>query len=114
MNSRWHSGGQCTVLAGGMGTRLGALTERTPKSLLPCGDRPIRTWLPREFVRFGVESFILLTGHLAEEIDMRVQEVRPSRRRYSRSAGPAVAARGAAARRTPNPTAATHAAPAGN
>ncbi len=64
---------QCVVLAGGMGSRLGALTERMPKPLLPCGDRPFLAWLLREFVRFGVTEFVLLTGHLAEEIEARVQ-----------------------------------------
>ena len=47
---------QCAVLVGGLGTRLGALTERTPKPFLPCGDRPFLAWLLREFVRFGVDG----------------------------------------------------------
>ncbi len=57
---------QCVVLAGGMGT---------PKPLLPCGDRPFLAWLMREFVRFGVAEFVLLTDHLAEEFEARVQEL---------------------------------------
>ena len=48
---------------------------RTPKPLLPCGDRPFLAWLLREFVRFGVEEFVLLTGHLSEEVEARVQEL---------------------------------------
>jgi D-glycero-D-manno-heptose 1,7-bisphosphate phosphatase len=66
---------QCAVLAGGLGTRLGALTEVTPKPLLPCGDRPFLGWLLREFVRFGVEEFVLLTGHLSEQVEARVEEL---------------------------------------
>ncbi len=60
---------QCAVLVGGLGTRLGALTAATPKPILPCGDRPFLAWLLREFVRFGVTDFLLLTGHLSAEIE---------------------------------------------
>ena len=59
---------QCAVLVGGLGTRLGALTADTPKPLLPCGDRPFLAWLLREFIRFGVEEFVLLTGHLSDRL----------------------------------------------
>jgi D-glycero-D-manno-heptose 1,7-bisphosphate phosphatase len=59
---------QCAILAGGLGTRLGALTATTPKPILPCGDRPFLAWLMREFVRFGVEEFLLLTGHLSDRL----------------------------------------------
>ena len=64
---------QCAILVGGLGTRLGALTASTPKPLLPCGDRPFLAWLMRELQRFGVEEFVLLTGHLSAEVEARVQ-----------------------------------------
>jgi D-glycero-D-manno-heptose 1,7-bisphosphate phosphatase len=64
---------QCAILVGGLGTRLGALTATTPKPLLPIGDRPFLAWLMREFVRFGVDEFVLLTGHLSAQVDTRVQ-----------------------------------------
>jgi D,D-heptose 1,7-bisphosphate phosphatase len=60
------------MLVGGLGTRLGGLTAVTPKPLLPCGDRPFLAWLMREFIRFGVEEFVLLTGHLSAEVGARV------------------------------------------
>jgi D,D-heptose 1,7-bisphosphate phosphatase len=66
---------QCAVLAGGLGTRLGGLTKDTPKPLLPCGDRPFLSWLLREFIRFGVEEFVLLTGHLSKQVEDRVEEL---------------------------------------
>ncbi len=47
----------------------------TPKPLLPCGDRPFLAWLMREFIRFGVEEFVLLTGHLSAEVEARVATV---------------------------------------
>jgi D-glycero-D-manno-heptose 1,7-bisphosphate phosphatase len=59
---------QCAVLVGGLGTRLGELTANTPKPILPCGDRPFLAWLMREFIRFGVEEFVLLTGHLSDRL----------------------------------------------
>jgi D,D-heptose 1,7-bisphosphate phosphatase len=60
---------QCAILVGGLGTRLGALTATTPKPILNCADRPFLGWLMREFVRFGVTDFLLLTGHLSAEVE---------------------------------------------
>jgi D-glycero-D-manno-heptose 1,7-bisphosphate phosphatase len=68
---------QCAVLVGGLGTRLGALTADTPKPILPCGDRPFLAWLLRECIRFGVEEFLLLTGHLSERVEAAVEAIRP-------------------------------------
>ncbi len=75
MTSRATTVRQCAVLAGGMGARFGVLTERTPKPFLAAGDRPFLAWLLREFVRFGVAEFVLLTGHPADEIESSVQEL---------------------------------------
>jgi D,D-heptose 1,7-bisphosphate phosphatase len=66
---------QCAVLVGGLGTRLGALTATTPKPILPCGGRPFLFWLLREFVRFGVTDFLLLTGHLSTEIERAAADI---------------------------------------
>ncbi len=66
---------QCAILVGGLGSRLGMLTERIPKPLLPCGGRPFLAWLMREFVRFGTTEFVLLAGHLAHEIEAQVEEL---------------------------------------
>nr|WP_294509387.1 HAD-IIIA family hydrolase [uncultured Rhodopila sp.] len=60
---------QCAVLAGGLGT---------PTAALPCGDRPFLGWLLREFVRFGVTEFVLLTGHLSAEIERAVADIQAS------------------------------------
>ena len=75
---------QCAVLVGGLGTRLGALTASTPKPLLPCGDRPFVAWLLREFVRFGVEEFLLLTGHLSAEVEASVDALAARLPRHAR------------------------------
>ena len=63
------------MLVGGLGTRLGAVTADTPKPILPCGDRPFLAWLLREFVRFGVSEFLLLTGHLSARIEESLQAI---------------------------------------
>jgi D-glycero-D-manno-heptose 1,7-bisphosphate phosphatase len=60
---------QCAVLIGGLGTRLGALTAATPKPLLTCGDRPFLAWLLREFLRYGVDEFLLLSGYLPDVVE---------------------------------------------
>jgi D-glycero-D-manno-heptose 1,7-bisphosphate phosphatase len=73
---------QCAILVGGLGTRLGALTATTPKPILPCGDRPFLSWLMREFVRFGVTDFLLLTGHLSEEIERAAAAIQASLPRH--------------------------------
>jgi D-glycero-D-manno-heptose 1,7-bisphosphate phosphatase len=69
---------QCAVLVGGLGTRLGALTASTPKPILPCGDRPFLAWPMREMLRFGVEEFLLLTGHLSDRLAQAAAEIAAS------------------------------------
>ncbi len=66
---------QCAILAGGLGTRLGALAADTPKPVLPIGDRPFLAWLMQEVSRFGVEEVLLLTGHLSERVEASVRAI---------------------------------------
>jgi D-glycero-D-manno-heptose 1,7-bisphosphate phosphatase len=63
---------QCAILAGGLGTRLGALTAVTPKPVLEVGGRPFLAWLMRELTRFGIEEFVLLTGHMSAAVERAV------------------------------------------
>jgi D-glycero-D-manno-heptose 1,7-bisphosphate phosphatase len=62
---------QCAILAGGLATRLGTITHEIPKPVLEVGERPFLAWLMRELQRFGVEEFVILTGHLSG----RVQDI---------------------------------------
>lgn len=66
---------QCAILAGGLGSRLGAVTAATPKPVLDVGGRPFLFWLMRELQRFGIERFLILAGHLAETLAGAVQEM---------------------------------------
>jgi N-acetyl-alpha-D-muramate 1-phosphate uridylyltransferase len=59
---------QAVILAGGLGTRLGPLTQRMPKSLAPVAGRPFLAWQLELVARSGYERVLLLTGHLSEPI----------------------------------------------
>jgi D-glycero-D-manno-heptose 1,7-bisphosphate phosphatase len=90
---------QCAVLAGGLGTRLGLLTELSPKPMLIRGGRPFLAWLLRELSRFGVTEFLLLTGHLSEQIERALPAMRamlPKRVNISVSCEPERAGTGGA------------------
>jgi D,D-heptose 1,7-bisphosphate phosphatase len=85
---------QCAILAGGLGTRLGAITATRPKPILDVGGRPFLFWLMRELQRFGVEELVLLTGHLSSAVEAAVQAgvaglPRPARLRFSAEPVPA-------------------------
>ena len=67
---------QSAILVGGLGTRLGDLTTRLPKPLMPCGDRPFLAWLMRELQRFGLDDFVLLAGHMSGEIEKAIEDIR--------------------------------------
>jgi len=67
---------QCAVLVGGLGTRLGAATARTPKPMLTVRDRPFLAWLLREALRYGITDVLLLTGHLSEVVQDGLQALR--------------------------------------
>jgi D-glycero-D-manno-heptose 1,7-bisphosphate phosphatase len=69
---------QAVILCGGMGTRLGALTTATPKPLLPVGDTPFLQILIQEIARCGVRKFLLLAGHLSEQIERFAHEITAS------------------------------------
>lgn len=57
---------QAIILAGGRGTRLGALTSATPKPLLPVGGRPFISYLLRHLKMIGVRDVVISTGYLGE------------------------------------------------
>ncbi len=59
---------QCVILVGGLGTRLGALTQATPKPLLPVSGRPFLEYLIEDAARFGFTRIILLAGHLGGQV----------------------------------------------
>jgi mannose-1-phosphate guanylyltransferase len=52
------------ILAAGLGTRLGPLTDESPKPLLEIGGRPIITYAMDHLLKVGVDRFIVNTHHL--------------------------------------------------
>jgi D-glycero-D-manno-heptose 1,7-bisphosphate phosphatase len=61
---------QAVILAGGKGTRLGALTRKVPKPMLPiAGDKPFLDYLLEMVERHGYEDIILLGGYLGEVLE---------------------------------------------
>lgn len=59
---------QAVILAGGAGTRLGALTQTVPKPLLPVAGRPFLDYLVWNLSRHGIRDIILSCGYLGEQI----------------------------------------------
>lgn len=60
---------KAVIIAGGKGTRMGALSKTTPKALLAVGGK---TLLERQFAllrEHGYKDVLLLTNHLGEEIE---------------------------------------------
>lgn len=56
------------ILAGGHGSRLGALGESVPKPLLPIGGRPILWHIMKFYSHHGFREFVVLLGHQGQRI----------------------------------------------
>ena len=56
------------ILAGGLATRLGPITEVVPKSLVEIGRRPFIDWQLRLLSRSGIEKIVICLGHKSEMI----------------------------------------------
>jgi MurNAc alpha-1-phosphate uridylyltransferase len=56
------------ILAGGLATRLGPLTETVPKALLPVAGCPFIHWQLALLAQQGVTQVVLCAGHLGEQI----------------------------------------------
>lgn len=55
------------ILAGGRGTRLAPLTDRTPKPLLPVAGRPVVAHQLSRLTSLGISRVLLTTSYLAEQ-----------------------------------------------
>ncbi len=69
---------QMAILAGGLATRLGAISAETPKAALPIGGRPFLAWQMQEISRFGVEEILFLCGHLSDRLRDIVADIAAS------------------------------------
>ena len=59
---------QAAVLCGGLGTRLRPYTDTTPKPMVEVANRPFLEHLLRQLAEQGIVRFVLMTGHLGEQI----------------------------------------------
>lgn len=59
---------QVVILAGGLGTRLGKLTENTPKPMLLVGGYPFIDYLIWKLKSHGIRNIILSTGYRSDKV----------------------------------------------
>ena len=59
---------QAVILVGGRGTRLGSLTESTPKPMLPVGGRPFLEYVIAFLRRNEIARVLFCVSHLGEVI----------------------------------------------
>ena len=63
---------QCVILAGGLGTRLQAITGSLPKALVPVLGRPFAAYQLTLLARNGVTEVVYCIGHHGEQIVERI------------------------------------------
>ena len=56
------------ILAGGLGSRLGELTETAPKPMVKIGGKPILWHIMQTYAHFGHKDFFLALGYKSEVI----------------------------------------------
>ena len=56
------------ILAAGRGERLGPLTDRIPKPLVPVGDRPVIEHTLSGLARHGIRRVVINVWHLADKL----------------------------------------------
>jgi NDP-sugar pyrophosphorylase family protein len=61
-------------MAAGEGLRLRPLTERWPKPVLPIDGRPVLATLLRELAAAGIERCVVVTGHLAGQVEALAED----------------------------------------
>lgn len=65
---------QCVVLAGGLGTRMGRLTAKVPKAMIPVAGVPFVRHQLGLLANGGVSDVLICTGHLGEMIERETTE----------------------------------------
>ncbi|MDT8309659.1 MAG: sugar phosphate nucleotidyltransferase [Bacteroidales bacterium] len=56
------------IMAGGIGSRLKPLTDKTPKPMLPVGEKPIIEHMIDRLVLYGIEDIHISLRHMGEQI----------------------------------------------
>jgi NDP-sugar pyrophosphorylase family protein len=61
---------QVVILAGGLGTRLGAMTAKLPKALIPVGGKPFLAHVLALLKENGLDRILVLHGHQGRQLEM--------------------------------------------
>lgn len=64
------------ILCGGLSTRLGEITKKTPKILLEIGSKTVLDWQLEKLKKLDVKEAVLAAGHLADEMYQAVGKER--------------------------------------
>ena len=64
LNNIW-----AVILCGGRGSRLGSITETTPKPLVKVHDKPILWYIMNNLISKGIKKFIFPLGYKGEMIE---------------------------------------------
>lgn len=59
---------QIVILCGGLGTRLGEISKKIPKSMVRINNKPFLEYQIKQLKKNGVKDIVLCVGHLSEEI----------------------------------------------
>jgi mannose-1-phosphate guanylyltransferase/phosphomannomutase len=92
------------IVAGGLGSRMGASSRRTPKPMLPVGGRPLILRQLDLLAREGCRAVTVHTGHLAEAMERSLRAQAPGELELSFARDPAPAGSGGCLRHGPEPT----------
>ena len=57
---------QAVILCGGLGTRLGAITKKTPKPLIKIGNKSFLDYLIDRLVQNKINKILLLCSYKSE------------------------------------------------
>jgi NDP-sugar pyrophosphorylase family protein len=60
---------QAAILVGGLGTRLGSLTQTIPKSMVPVNGKPFLEHQVGLLKRSGIDDFVLCVGYLGDKVE---------------------------------------------
>jgi NDP-sugar pyrophosphorylase family protein len=60
---------RAVVLAAGRGTRMGEITARIPKPMLPVGGRPMLEHVLERLAAAGAREFLLVVGYRREIVE---------------------------------------------
>ena len=54
---------QAVILAGGLGTRLGEITNSIPKPMVRVNNQPLILHIMKLYMSYGVKEFIICLGY---------------------------------------------------